>query len=85
MGYYKIVIKESVKKDVRNIPKKEIIRIIKKIKRFSKNPYPPDSIKLAPNKFRVRQGDYRALYSVDEQERKVIVFKIGHRKDIYRK
>ena len=61
-------------------------RIIGKIRSLGANPRPQGSEKLAGygDRYRVRQGSYRIIYLVDEQGREVTIFKVGHRKDVYR-
>jgi mRNA interferase RelE/StbE len=53
---------------------------------LSTAPRPPGCEKLSgrPDRYRVRQGDYRVVYSVDDIERVVLVVKVGHRRDVYR-
>jgi mRNA interferase RelE/StbE len=85
MAEYKINFKESVEKDLRTIPREDIIRIFNRIKSLSKNPRPSGCEKLTgQERYRLRQGRYRILYSIQNKELSVWVIKIGHRKDIYR-
>jgi mRNA interferase RelE/StbE len=85
MAVYKIVHKPSLDKDFRSIPDKELRKIIKSIQALAQNPRPYGCQKLTgQNKYRVRQGDYRILYSVDDTAQKVRILQVGHRKDIYR-
>ena len=66
--------------------KKTLDRLIEKMKELANNPRPQGSEKLAGrlNLYRFRQGDYRVIYSVDDQSRLVDIIKIGHRRDVYR-
>ena len=86
MALYKVEINRKVrKKDLVSIPKKDVLRIVKRISELATNPYPIDATKLrAREEWRIRQGDYRILYVVDEGIVTVIVVKVGHRRDIYR-
>lgn len=61
-------------------------RIVERVQALADDPRPPGSEKLAGRKdrLRIRQGDYRVVYSVDDENRSVIVVKFGHRKDVYR-
>jgi mRNA interferase RelE/StbE len=61
-------------------------RIVDRIRALADDPRPPGCEKLAgrDDRLRVRQGDYRILYSVDDTERAVTVVRIAHRKDVYR-
>ncbi|MFH1505071.1 MAG: type II toxin-antitoxin system RelE/ParE family toxin [Candidatus Omnitrophota bacterium] len=85
MNYYNVRIKERAKKEIRGLPKKDIARIIDKIKHLAKLPRPTDCVKLGKDEFRVRQGNYRILYSIDDAEKKVIIFKVRHRREAYRR
>ena len=85
MAGYKIFLKKSVWKDFESIPKKELNRILEKINSLSENPRPSGSQKLSgQERYRVRQGRYRILYSIQDKELTVWVVKVGHRKDVYR-
>jgi len=85
MGEYKIFFKESVEKDLRSIPKKDLKKILTRIEVLAKEPRPQGYEKLSgQEKYRIRQGTYRIIYSVQDQELTVWVVKIGHRKDVYR-
>ena len=86
MVKYKVSIKRSAVKEVEAIPqKKERQRIIHHIGELAIDPRPPGSKKLSGNdKYRVRQGSYRIVYSIEDKELIVVVVKVGHRKDVYR-
>lgn len=85
MGKYKIQVKKSAEKELGKIPKKELIKILNKIESLSNNPYPVGSIKLTnEEKYRIRVGNYRVLYKVEDNILTVFVVKVGHRKEIYR-
>jgi mRNA interferase RelE/StbE len=85
MAEYKIYFKESVEKDFRTIPKKDLQKIILRIKALARDPRPPGHEKLTgQERYRIRQGHYRIVYSIQEKEFTVWVVKIGHRKDVYR-
>ncbi len=85
MGEYKIFFKESVEKDLRSIPKKDLKRILTRIEALAQEPRPQGYEKLSGrSKYRIRQGTYRIIYSIQEQELTVWVVKVGHRKDVYR-
>ena len=86
MVKYKVSIKRSAVKEVESIPqKKERQRIIQRIGELAIDPRPPGSKKLSGNdKYRVRQGSYRIVYSIEDKELIVVVVKVGHRKDVYR-
>ncbi len=85
MASYKIVFKQSVTKDLRSISKKDVQRILRKIDQLADDPRPTGSQKLADaEKYRIRQGNYRILYSIEDDIVTVTVVKIGHRRDVYR-
>jgi len=86
MESYKILIKKSAAGELAGgIPKRDLEKIVQRIRNLSENPRPSGCRKLSSrNLFRIRQGDYRIVYSVDEAECIVEIFKIGHRREIYR-
>lgn len=85
MASYKIVIKRSVAKDLRPIPNKDVRRILNRIEQLAKNPRPHDAKQLAGDiKYRIRQSNYRILYTIEDEIITVTVVKIGHRRDMYR-
>lgn len=85
MEKYRIKIKASAIKELEKIPKKDLQRIVKKIQSLSINPRPSGCEKLSgQERYRLRQGNYRILYSVQDDILLVIVVKIGHRKEIYK-
>jgi mRNA interferase RelE/StbE len=85
MAGYKIYFKVSVEKDLRQIPLREIKKILQRIDSLTTNPRPPGSEKLTgQERYRVRQGRYRILYSIQDNELTIWVVKISHRKDAYR-
>ncbi len=86
MEKYKVSIKRSAVKEIEAIPqKKERQRIMRRIGQLATDPRPPGSKKLSGrDKYRIRQGSYRIVYSIEDKELVVVVVKVGHRKDIYR-
>ncbi len=85
MASYKLLIKSSAAKELEVTPRKERDRIIAKIQGLAANPRPPGSGKLSgEEKYRLRQGDYRVLYSIQDAGMTVTIVKIGHRREIYR-
>lgn len=81
---YRLRIKRSAEKELRRAPKADLRRIVERMESLATDPRPPGCEKLfAENAYRVRQGDYRILYSVDDRERAVEVIKIGHRREVY--
>ena len=85
MAAYKIFFKKSVEKDLRAIPVKVLRRIFTRIKSLAKDPRPAGCEKLTGyERYRLRQGKYRVVYSIQDDELTIWVVKVGHRKDIYR-
>lgn len=85
MGKYRIELKKSVLKDFSSIPKKDLQRIIVAIESLADDPRPPQSKKLSGlEQYRLRQGNYRILYSIKDDVLIVFVVAVGHRKEIYR-
>lgn len=85
MAAYKIFFKKSVEKDFNVIPKKDLKKILERIEALAEDPRPPGCEKLTgQQRFRLRQGRYRILYSIQDDEFTVWVVKVGHRRDIYR-
>jgi len=86
MAGYKIYFRHSVLKDLAKIPKRELQRIIKRIEKLAVDPRPRGCEKISgQDRFRIRQGSYRIVYSIQDDELTIWVVKIGHRRDIYRK
>ena len=85
MGRFEVIFKQSVAKDLRQIPKKDVTRILNRIKALSIEPRPPGVEKLSgQERYRIRQGVYRILYEIQDNELVVVVIKIGHRRDVYK-
>ncbi|MCF6174572.1 MAG: type II toxin-antitoxin system RelE/ParE family toxin [Victivallaceae bacterium] len=85
MAKYKIKIKASAIKELNKIPSQYLKKITAKISALSENPRPMGCEKLSgEEKYRIRQGNYRIIYSITDGLLLVHVIKIGHRKDIYK-
>jgi len=85
MGSYRIVIKKSAAKEIEKVQKKDRVRIVEKIRSLSRDPRPNGSKKLSgQEKYRIRQGNYRILYQVIDDELVINVVKVRHRRDIYK-
>jgi len=85
MAIYKIIFKKSAVKELGNIPKKDMSKIIKRIQSLADNPRPAGSEKLAAQEcYRTRQGNYRVIYIIDDINLTIDIFKIGHRREVYR-
>jgi mRNA interferase RelE/StbE len=85
MAAYKLFFKKSVQKDFDSIPKKDLKRILSRIESLSEDPRPRGCEKLTgQERYRLRQGRYRIVYSIQDDELTVWVVKVAHRKHIYR-
>jgi mRNA interferase RelE/StbE len=85
MAAYSILFKESVRKDVEGIPVKDLQRIMEHIGMLAEDPRPPGSEKLSSQeRYRIRQGNYRIIYSIQDNELTVWVVKVAHRREVYR-
>jgi mRNA interferase RelE/StbE len=85
MGRYELRFRPSVTRDLRGVPRADVERILARIEGLRDEPRPPGCEKLsAQERYRLRQGDYRILYSVADAALVVEVVKIGHRRDVYR-
>jgi len=86
MGKYKLVFKKSVAKDLRSIPNKDVARILKCIESLSDDPRGPGCEKLSgQERYRIRQGIYRIIYEIVEDELIVVIVRVGHRGAVYRR
>ena len=86
MVQYKVFFKKSVEKDLKIIPKRDLVKILEKIESLHIDPRPVGSEKLTgQEKYRIRQGNFRIVYSIQEYELTIWVVKVGHRRDVYNK
>ena len=87
MVSYKLEIKTSAGKELAEVASKsDRLKIVSRIQALASNPRPHGSERLAgyTDRFRVRQGNYRVVYLIDDQSSTVTIYRIGHRKDVYR-
>ena len=85
MAEYEIYFKESVWKELKRIPKNDLKKILSRIENLGSDPRPMCSEKLTGHElYRVRQGNYRIVYSIQDYELTVWIIKVGHRKNVYR-
>ena len=86
MASYKILIKPSAVKELEAIPEKDRGRIVYRIQGLAENPRPRGCEKLSDqDKYRLRQGKYRILYQVHDNEVIVVVVRVGKRGEVYKK
>lgn len=81
---YRLFFSRSARRELERLRKPDIERVVKRLQLLATSPRPPGCRKLSDTLFRVRQGDYRILYEVDDQAYTVTILKIGHRREVYR-
>jgi len=85
MAAYNIFFKNSVWKDFKSIPDKDLTKILNCIESLVDNPRQPRCKKLSSReRYRLRYGRYRIIYSVQDKELTIQIVKVGHRKNVYR-
>ena len=85
MASYRLQIKPSAVKDIEGLPKQDRRRIVAKIQRLAIDPRPLGCERLSGDElYRVRQGNYRILYTIADTTLVIVVIKVGHRRDVYR-
>ena len=86
MGAYSIFIKKSAARELEGLAKKYLPKILERIEALAENPRPAGAEKLAGVElWRIRQGNYRIVYSIEDNVLTVWIVKVGHRGDVYRK
>ena len=82
---YQVIIKRSAEKELDSFQGSIHERIVGHLLALEENPRPPGSKKLqGQESYRLRVGDYRVLYTIDDKSKQVIVLAIGHRREVYR-
>jgi mRNA interferase RelE/StbE len=85
MERYNLLIKKSAVKELKQVPSKQLKRLIARILALEHNPRPQGAEKLAASEYyRIRQGDFRIVYGIDDGEMMIEIIKIGHRREVYR-
>jgi mRNA interferase RelE/StbE len=86
MDSFEIVFQSSVHKDLRRLPKSAIARVMARIEGLAADPLPPRVVKLsdAERLYRIRVGDYRVVYELDTEAKRVTIHYVRHRRDVYR-
>jgi mRNA interferase RelE/StbE len=87
VAVYRLVIKPSATKELDAVePKRLRQRLVRAIEELAAEPRPPGCEKLAggTDLYRIREGDYRAVYAIEDRDRLVRVLKVGHRREVYR-
>jgi mRNA interferase RelE/StbE len=86
MAAYRIYFRKSVLKDLDKIPKHDLKRIMSRIEALAEDPRPIGVEKISmQDRYRIRQGNYRIVYSIQDGELTIWIVKVGRRRDVYRK
>ena len=84
MESYRIVIKKSATKEIQGLQPSDRKRLIERIRALASDPRPPGCKKLSgQDKYRIRQGNFRILYQIIDDQLVIVVVKVGHRRDVY--
>ena len=83
---YEILIERTAERDLKSLPTSIFNRIVYRIKGLAETPRPPGCHKLAGSKndWRIRIGDYRVVYAIDDTRQRVRIFRVRHRREVYR-
>ena len=85
MAKYKLLFKKSVAKDLRGLPRSDVRKILRRIDSLAADPRAPGSKKLSTRElYRVRQGLYRIIYEIADEQLIVHVIRVAHRSQVYR-
>ena len=85
MASYRLFIKPSAAKEIESLPKPDRKKVVARIQSLTKGPRPHGCEKLSEHEhYRIRQGNYRILYSIEDERLIIVVVKVGHRKEVYR-
>ena len=83
MAKYNVLYTEAFYRSLKPIPKRDVVRILRKTKMLADDPRPVGSQKLSgQEKYRIRQGDYRIIYSIEDDRLIVVVVNVGNRRDV---
>ncbi len=82
---YEIIVKPSAQKDLDKLPDKELKRIASRLEQLRINPRPIGVQKLSDEEgYRLRSGNYRILFIINDKTKNIFIFRIKHRKDAYK-
>lgn len=86
MGRYRLLFKRSVAKDLRGLPRPDVSSLLRCFDALTEDPRAPGCEKLSgQERYRVRQGPYRIVYEIQDAVLVVVVVKVGHRREVYRR
>lgn len=85
MNGYEVEFSRSARRELERLPAEVIPRIVAAIDALRLGPRPRGCRKLAGEEtlYRIRVGDYRVIYEIDDPQRRVLVLRVRHRKDAY--
>ena len=82
---YEVELRRHVTKSLDRLKEPDFSRIITELSEIEQNPRPKGVEKLRGTElWRIRVGDYRLVYQISDETRKIIVVRVGHRRDVYR-
>jgi mRNA interferase RelE/StbE len=83
---YEVYLEGAAERDLKHLPIEVFHRIIPRLQALGEDPRPPGCRKIAGSErdWRIRVGDYRVVYEIDEAARAVRVFRVRHRREAYR-
>ncbi|MEI6446074.1 MAG: type II toxin-antitoxin system RelE/ParE family toxin [Nostocales cyanobacterium ELA583] len=84
---YEIIITKSIQKQLDNLPNNIQERVYDKISQLAEEPRPDGVVKLKgyDNEYRIRIGDYRLVYEIQDEQLIVLLVQCKHRRDVYEK
>lgn len=85
-GSYSLVVKRSAEKELKKLPPTDLRKVVDRLRTLTQAPRPSGCEKLSgeSERYRIRQGDYRIVYGIDDAAHLVEIVKIGHRREVYR-
>ncbi len=85
MDSYKIAWKRSAIKELKYLPKEVVVKIVQAVGQLTENPFPVGVKKLVGSErtYRIREGSYRVIFSVEPSSLVIEIIRVGHRKDVY--
>jgi mRNA interferase RelE/StbE len=82
---YTVFILRCAQKELAQLPSEAYERVRDAIRALAQDPRPPGCLKLTGREgWRIRTGDYRVIYEIDDEQQAVTVLHVGHRRDVYR-
>lgn len=84
---YDVYLERAAENDLKRLPASTFHRIVPQIKSLAENPRPPGCHKItgSKNDWRIRIGDYRVIYEIDEKTKAVRIMRVRHRREVYRR